>query len=66
MFPGYQLHDNFSLTIDDIQTSDSSSRYQCEVTIDDPQISGSTNRAYDQSELGMITVLVYGKLHNHC
>jgi len=60
VFPGYQLHDNFSLTIDNIQTSDSSS-YRCIVTIDDPQISGTANRGYDQSELGSITVVVYGK-----
>ena len=61
VFPGYQLHDNFSLTIDNIQTSDSSTSYQCIVTIDDPQISGTTNRGYDESELGRITVAVYGK-----
>ena len=61
VFPGYQLHDNFSLTIDNIQTSDSSTSYQCIVTIDDPQISGTTNRGYDESELGRITVVVYGK-----
>ena len=62
-FPGYQLHDNFFLTIDNIQTSDSSTSYRCMVTIDDPQIPGTTiDRHYDQSELGTITVVVYGKL----
>jgi len=63
VFPGYQLHDNFSLTIDSIRTSDSSTSYQCMVTVDDPQIPGTTiDRHYDQSELGTITVVVYGKL----
>ena len=61
VLPGYQLHDNFSLTINNIQTSDSSTSYQCIVTIDDPQIPGTTDRGYDQSELGRITVAVYGK-----
>jgi len=33
------------------------------VTVDDPQIPGTTiDRHYDQSELGTITVVVYGKL----
>ena len=59
---GYQLHDNFSLTIDNIQTSDSSTSYRCMVIIDDPQITGTTiDRHYDQSELGNITVVVYGE-----
>ena len=55
---GYQLYDNFSLTINDVQLSDSSSNYRCSVTIDDPQISGTANIAYDQ--LTSITVDVYG------
>jgi len=56
---GYQLHDNFSLTIDNIQTSDSSTSYQCMVTVDDPQIPGTTIDY--QAELGRITVVVYGE-----
>ena len=53
---GYKLHDNFSLTINDVRLSDSSTSYHCIVTIDDPQ---SRNVVYDQ--LGSITVEVYGK-----
>ena len=56
--PGYHLHDNFSLIIYDVQSIDSSASYQCRVTIDDPQISGTTNVVYDQ--LDRITVAVYG------
>ena len=56
---GYKLHDNFSLTINDVRLSDSSTSYHCSVTIDDPQISGADNIVYDQ--LGSITVEVYGK-----
>ena len=55
----YQLHDNFSLTIDDAQPIDSGKSYQCNVTIDDPRIPGTVNIVYDQ--LGSITVNVYGK-----
>ena len=56
---GYQLHDNFSLTINDAQPIDSGTSYQCSVTIDDPQITGTVNIDYNQ--LGSITVNVYGK-----
>ena len=56
---GYQLHENFSLTINNIQPSDSSTSYQCSVTIDDPRIPGTVNIVYDQ--LGSNTVTVYGK-----
>ena len=59
VLPGYQLHDNFSLTISDVQPSDSSTSYQCSVTIDDPQVTGTNNIVYDQ--LGRITVVVYGE-----
>jgi len=59
LMQGYQLHDNFSLTIDNIQTSDSSTSYQCMVTVDDPQIPGTTIDY--QAELGRITVVVYGE-----
>jgi len=59
MLPGYQLHGNFSLTIQDIQTSDSNSSYVCMVTIFDPQT--SVDKVYGQSELGSYTVMVYGK-----
>ena len=59
VLPGYQLHDNFSLTINDIQLSDSSTSYRCSVTIDDPQIPGTDNIIYNN--LGNITVVVYGK-----
>ena len=55
---GFQLHDNFSLTINDTQPIDSSTSYQCSVTIDDPQIPGTVNIVYNQ--LGSITVNVYG------
>ena len=58
VLPGYELNDNFSLIIYDVQPSDSSASYQCSVTIDDPQITGTTNVVYDQ--LGRITVVVYG------
>ena len=59
---GYHLHDSFSLTINDVQLSDSSSNYRCSVTINDPQIlSGTTNVVYEQ--LGSITVMVYGTSH---
>ena len=58
VLPGYQLHDNFSLTIYNIQPSDSSTSYRCSVIIDDPQISGAQNVVYDQNYLGLITVMV--------
>ena len=61
---GYQLHDNFSLTINYIQLSDSSTSYRCSVTIDDPQITGTNNIVYDQ--LGNITVEVYGMSLSEC
>ena len=64
VLPGYQLHDNFSLTINNIQPSDSSTSYRCSVTIDDPQISGTQNVVYDQSQLGLITVMVNGESPN--
>ena len=64
VLPGYQLHDNFSLTINNIQPSDSSTRYRCSVIIDDPQISGTQNVDYDQSQLGLITVIVNGESPN--
>ena len=60
VLPGYQLHDNFSLTINDIQLHDSNTRYQCAVTINDPQLPGIDNVVYDQ--LGSFTVMVYGEL----
>ena len=56
---GYQLHDNFSLTINNTELSNSSINYRCSVIIDDPQRSGTQNVVYNQ--LGLITVLVYGK-----
>ena len=56
--PRYQLNDNFSLTINDIKLGDSSTSYRCTVTIDDPNISGTRDRVYNQ--LGRITVIVYG------
>ena len=56
---GYQLHENFSLTINDAQPSDSGTSYHCAVTIDDPKIPGTVDIVYDQ--LGSITVNVYGK-----
>ena len=61
---GYQLHDNFSLTINDIQLGDSSTSYRCSVTIDDPQRSRTDNVVYDQSQLGLITVMVNGESPN--
>ena len=64
VLPGYQLHDNFSLTINNIQPSDSSTSYRCSVTIDDPQIPGTQNVVYDQSQLGLITVIVNGESPN--
>lgn len=60
----YQLHENFSLTINDIQLSDSSTNYHCMVTIDDPQAPGTNDQVYRSNRLGTITVTVYGKL-NH-
>ena len=62
--PVCQLHDNFSLTINNTRPSDSSTSYQCGVTIDDPQISGTRDVVYDQSQLGLITVMVYGESPN--
>ena len=56
--PRYQLNDNFSLIINDIQLVDSSTSYRCTVTIDDPNIPGTSNRVYNH--LGNITVNVYG------
>ena len=61
--PRYQLNDNFSLTINDIKLDDSSTSYQCTVTIDDPNISGTNDRVYNQ--LGRITVNVYGTSFSH-
>ena len=65
VLPGYQLSDNFSLTVYDAQPRDSSTSYQCTVTIDDPQIPGTNDVIYDQ--LGSVTVNVYSKscLHRH-
>ena len=57
VLPGYQLHDNFSLTIYNIQLNNPSARYQCSVTLDDGQISGTHNVVYGQSYLGLITVM---------
>jgi len=65
VLPGYQLHDNFSLTIYNIQLNDSSTSYQCSVTIDDPQRSGTDNVVYDQSYLGLITVIVGESPNKH-
>ena len=60
VLPQYELHDNFSLTIKNAQPSDSSTKYRCSVTINDPQIPGSdADRVYDQ--LDSITVTVYSK-----
>ena len=56
--PRYQLNDNFSLIINDIKLVDSSTSYRCTVTIDDPNIPGTSNRVYNH--LGNITVNVYG------
>ena len=64
VLPGYQLHDNFSLTINYIQLSESSTSYRCSVIIDDPQRSGTTNVVYNQ--LSLITVNVHGKLLSEC
>ena len=61
---GYQLHDNFSLTINNTKPSDSSTSYQCCVTIDDPRIPGTHDVVYDQNQLGLITVMVYGESPN--
>ena len=61
---GYLLHENFSLTITDIQLSDSSTSYRCRVTIVDTQAPGTNDQVYDSNRLGTITVRVYGKL-NH-
>ena len=56
----YQLNDNFSLTINNVELSDSTT-YWCTVTIDDPQIPGSvSDKVYDQRQLGNISVTVYG------
>ena len=62
--PVCQLHDNFSLTIINTKPSDSSTSYQCSVTVDDPQISGTHDVVYDQSQLGLITVMVHGESPN--
>ena len=68
---GYQLHDAFSLTINNIQLSDSSTNYQCIVTLNDPQTTRNDDIVYDQIYgLGNITVRVYGKslstyMHRH-
>ena len=59
---GYQLHDTFSLTINNIQLSDSSTSYQCIAFLNDPQTTRNDDIVYDQSRgLGNITVRVYGK-----
>lgn len=61
MQPKYQVNDNFSLTINNIELSDNSTNYWCTVTIDDPQIPGSVlDKVYDQRQLGYIAVTVYG------
>ena len=62
VLPVCQLHDNFSLTINNIQPSDSSTSYRCSVTIDDPRIPGTVNTVYDQ--LGSTTIMVHGKSPN--
>ena len=59
----YQLHDNFSLTIIDIQLSDSSANFHCMVTIVDTQAPGTNDQVYRSDRLGTITVTVYGKLN---
>ena len=59
VLPGYQLSDNFSLTISDVQPDDSSESYQCTVTIDDPQKTGTNDLFYGQ--LHRITLVVYGE-----
>ena len=66
VLPVCQLHDNFSLTINNIKHSDSSTSYRCSVSINDPQISGTQNVGYNQSQLGLITVMVNGELPNKC
>ena len=66
VLPVCQLHDNFSLTIKNIQPSDSSTSYRCSVIIDDPRIPGTQNVVYDQSQLGLITVMVNGESPNKC
>ena len=63
VFPGYQLHNNFSLTIQDIP-SGSDTSYVCIVTIDDPQMTGRVNIQYGQLELGSYIVMTYGKSIN--
>ena len=56
----YQLNDNFSLTINNIELSDSTN-YWCTVTIDDPQTTGSVrDKVYDDQQLGNISVMAYG------
>ena len=59
---GYHLHENFSLTTNDIQLSDSGKSYRCDVAINDPQITGTTGDFfYNRNQLGNISVAVYGK-----
>ena len=60
VLPGYQLHDNFSLTIQDIP-SGSDTSYVCMVTIDDPRRSGGVYEQYGLQELGSYIVRTYGK-----
>ena len=61
VLPGYELHENFSLTINDIQLSDSGKSYRCSVAINDPQITGTTGDFfYNRNQLGNISVAVYG------
>ena len=62
VLPGYQLSGNFSLTINDAQPRDSSTSYQCTVTFDDPQITGTNDLFYGQLQLRTTTVVVYGEL----
>ena len=64
---GYQLHDTFSLTINNIQLSDSSTSYQCIVTLNDPETTRNDDIVYNQNlGLGNITVRVYGKSLGIC